>query len=780
MSEDLRERRALLDADAASQARTANWFFENAADLFGVLDPEGRFVSVNPAWESVTGWRREDLIGRPLIELAHPDSHEPLREMGRTIAEQGAVSTTMRLAHKAGGWVWLEGYSRRRPDGEIIGMLRDVTAERIQADELERTREGNARLGETAGVGAWRFDPATNELEYAPEWQARLAKEGVSIGTADDFAAVCHPDDLQRVYETIDKVLSQGGTHPLDHRFRSTTGRWICIRAHIWSETRLDGRQMVHGISQDITELTEALDAAAAAREESEAHTQRLGVALQVARGAVIEIDFKAQRVWTSPEFEDLTGRVTMTFEEASRLVWPIVHPEDGQVAQTAALMWRSGGVPEPLDFRVLRPDGTQIWARFFPKIDRTRSGEWRRVVALLMDVDERKRQELALIEAEKAAQLAAEAKAQFLANMSHEIRTPMNGVLGVLHLLKARPDPEVAQKLIDEALACGEMLQALLDDVVDFSKIEAGRLELSKDPTQPMAVIEGVAQLLRPQAQAKGLALAIEAADLPEWVQTDAVRLRQCLFNLVGNAVKFTADGAVTIRARSLDGPGGPRLRFEVQDTGIGISEAAQAKLFQRFQQADASTTRRFGGSGLGLAITRRLVELMDGEVGVTSTPGQGSTFWFEIAAPQVQAPVQADAIGLALLDNLNILVVEDNATNRLIATHMLESLGARVTTAEDGERGVAAAAEGGFDLILMDIQMPGIDGMEAARQIRALPGLVAETPIIALTANVLRHQRDTYRAAGMDGVIGKPISPASLLEEIARLTGASDAAAA
>jgi PAS domain S-box-containing protein len=758
---------------AASESHTAGWFFENCDDLFGVVDPAGRILMVNPAWEAVAGWSREDLIGRPLLELVHADCHEQIREMHRAAGLNGAVKSTLRLAHKNGGWVWLEGYSRHGPDGEIMGMLRDVTADRQRAEELEHTRAGHARLGETAGVGAWRFDPGTGELEYSPEWLAMLAAEGIVLRVSEDFMTVCHPDDQQRVVETIGKVIRNGGTEPLDHRVRSASGRWLHIRAHIWLETRLDGSLIVHGISQNVTELTEALQAAAAASAESQAHSQRLGIALQAARGAVIEIDFAAGRVWTSPEFEALVGR-TMTFEEAIQPVWPFVHPDDADLAAARVQAWRDGATPEPLDIRIQRPGGASMWARFYAQIDRDPAGGWRRVVALLMDVDEPKRQELALIEAEHAAQLAAEAKSQFLANMSHEIRTPMNGVLGVLHLLKARPNTEAAAvALIDEALACGGMLQALLDDVVDFSKIEAGRLELARDPADPASIVEGVTRLLRPQAEDKGLALKVEMEGLPAWVLTDATRLRQCLFNLVGNAVKFTAEGSVTVRAAA--SPDGQRLRFEVEDTGIGISEDAQAKLFQRFQQADASTTRRFGGSGLGLAITRKLVELMDGQAGVRSEPDRGSTFWFEIAAPPAEAPQLLGAAGAAMLEGLHILVVEDNATNRMIATKMLEGLGAQVETAEDGELGVAAARRHGFDLILMDIQMPGIDGMEATRQIRALDGPAAGTPILALTANVLRHQRDIYLAAGMDGVIGKPISPAALLTEIARLAGGS-----
>jgi CheY-like chemotaxis protein len=221
--------------------------------------------------------------------------------------------------------------------------------------------------------------------------------------------------------------------------------------------------------------------------------------------------------------------------------------------------------------------------------------------------------------------------------------------------------------------------------------------------------------------------------------------------------------------RAATLEGKEGGVLRFEVEDTGVGIAAGAQDKLFERCNQADASTTRKVGGSGLGLAITRKLAEMMDGQVGFTSDEGRGSTFWFEVAAEAAEAQVEVIEATLDVLTGVRVLVVEDNPTNRMIATKLLENLGANVETAVDGYAGVDAAARGGFDIILMDIQMPGIDGVEAARRIRALGGAPASTPIVALTANVLAHQRQAYLDAGMDGVVGKPIAPGVLVAEIA-----------
>jgi CheY-like chemotaxis protein/anti-sigma regulatory factor (Ser/Thr protein kinase) len=254
-----------------------------------------------------------------------------------------------------------------------------------------------------------------------------------------------------------------------------------------------------------------------------------------------------------------------------------------------------------------------------------------------------------------------------------------------------------------------------------------------------------------------------------------DAARLRQLLFSLIANAVKFTDRGGVDARV-AIHGQGdATRLRIEIEDTGIGISESAKEGLFSGFAQIDGSTTRRFGGAGLGLAIARRLAELMDGEVDFTSREEEGSTFWVEIAAPACAEKPGADSGQAGWLHGLRVLVVEDNPTNRLVATCMLSQLGAEVVTAEDGAQGVEAASREAFDLIFMDIQMPVMDSIEATRRIRTLPAPIGATPIVATTANVLGCQLRTYREAGMNGCIAKPISPTALLSELSRLANDS-----
>ncbi len=450
-----------------------------------------------------------------------------------------------------------------------------------------------------------------------------------------------------------------------------------------------------------------------------------------------------------------------------------LVHPDFRPAAVAAWAEHLVSGVPASMEAITLGPTGMGWSACSFEAV-RTEDGDIVGLLGARQDISRRKTAELALIEQSRRAEAASHAKGEFLANMSHEIRTPLNGILTMAQVMAQGELNNAQRDLLGVVRQSGQDLLHLINDILDFSKIEAGKLELEQTEFDPEQVLESTLAAFAALAEKKDLQLWLNVAPSARGLRRgDPARLRQIVANFVSNALKFTERGGLRIDIVGLGEDGRDGLRLAVKDTGVGIAADKMALLFQKFSQLDASTTRRYGGTGLGLAICQELAELMRGRVWAESVEGQGSTFFAELRMPylsEVSAETERSG-GMEPFDQspprtLRLLAAEDNATNRLVLTTVMNVFGFELTLVEDGAQAVAAWREQAFDAILMDVQMPVMDGVQATRAIRAEEAASGRprTPIVALSANAFHHQISEYVAAGMDTHVAKPIELSAL----------------
>jgi len=776
---------------------------ESSTDGLWVLDDHGRTVFANARVGELLGRTAADVRALRLPEVLDDRDRAGFeRRMERLRAGDAEA-----LRPVDGERVY------RRPDGSpvpllvseqplfdatgaLVGYLHRLTDDsrrRILLSELRRSRSQLDEAQQIARLGSWEIRTDPREVTWSAAMYDVLDVDPETFEPSlDTFLDILAEDDREGAADRWQQVLEQPGERGMDVRVRLRDGSFRWVRAVGRALERAeDGTPLrLGGTMQDVDDLKKAelnlLDAV-------ELNTLMQHIATAANQASTFDEALSASRAlllahhdWqravafdVTPDglrFHRLGADDTMPPNALEAAVAERALRADGTVFEEDAVVEHPMiGFPLQVEDRPAAIVVVTARSRF-ERHEMLRSLV-RQVAGELAQVAVRDRAAAELAAARDVAMAASQTKSEFLAMMSHEIRTPLNGVIGLNDLLLHTGLDRRQRELAEAMQGAGRALLVLISDILDFSKIEAGRLELETVEFQPSIVVAGIRDLFAADALTRGISLEVEVEPgVPRYLEGDPSRFGQVISNLVSNAVKFTHEGRVRVRVGAEVSTEEVLLRVEVTDTGIGMDAEQAARVFQPFRQADASTNRTFGGTGLGLAIAQQLATAFGGEIGVDSTPGEGSTFWFtgRFRPPaQMSRPVAAAVAADGERSRGHVLVVEDNEVNQLVTVGMLELLGCTSEVAADGAAGAARAAAGRFDAVLMDLQMPRVDGFAATRLIREAEAPGTRIPIIALTASATIGEEQRCRDAGMTGFLSKPLRLEALREVLSEQLG-------
>lgn len=735
---------------------------ENINDVVFTIDLNGRITYLSPSAQHIFG-DASTLIGRNFMEIVDPQDIEMVRRAWENVLHNRLQANEYRLCLKPGKTIWVRTSSRPAyRDGVlvgVVGVLVEITERKLADDYLQQVLDAT-------NDGIWDYDLVSGKFGCSKRWAQML---GYEHGEVDDFSCYCqhniHPDDKSSFTKAfMDYVEGRSSSYEIEFRLRIKNGEYIWIYSRGKALQRDSSGRALRMVGAH-TDISAQKNVEASLRESEE----RFRTLIESAPMSVLLVQ-NGRYIYGNPASARLLGHKSPDALIGVDALETIA-PESREAVRERMRRIESGADNLPMEMQILRPDGGRVWC--ISTSVRTLMNNIPTAIVVGQDITRQKNVEGRLIRAKEEADAANRSKSEFLANMSHELRTPLNGIMGMMQLLQTTRLDEEQQDFVSLAIKSSDRLTRLLTDLLDISKIEAGKMDVVDEEFSPQELADSVAELFTVNARSRDLALecVIDPA-MPSRLVGGIARLRQILFNLVGNSLKFTERGSVRLEMTPLSSACGDELRvlFSVSDTGIGIPAEKFREMFKPFTQVEGAYNRKYQGAGLGLAIVRRLVELMNGHIFLESTLGEGTAV--HVVLP-FRLPHGVAAIGVSgkteashTPPGLRVLLAEDDPSNQYPVQRMLEKGGHVVTLAENGRQAVQLLSEHDFDCILMDIQMPDMDGIEATRLIRtsASPGAKRKIPIIALTAYAMRGDRERFLNAGMDDYLSKPVSMADL----------------
>jgi len=735
---------------------------DNINDVVFTVDLNGRITYLSPSAKYIFP-EASALIGRNYMEIVDPQDVHLVRCAWDDVLQNRLQANEYRLCLEPGKPIWVRTSSRPAyRDGVlvgVVGVLVEITERKLAEEYLQQVLDAT-------NDGIWDYDLVSEKFGCSNRWARML---GYEPGEVDDFSCYCrhniHPDDQGRFSKAfMDYVEGRSSSYEIEFRLRKKCGQYI------WIYSR--GRALQRDSSGRALRMVGAhtdISAQKMVEESLRESEERFRTLIESAPMSVLLVQ-NGRYIYGNPASACLLGHESPE-DLVGKNALETIAPEYFDLVRERMQRVESGADNAPMEMQILRPDGGRVWC--ISTSVRTLMNNVPTAIVVGQDITRQKKVEEHLIRAKEEADAANRSKSEFLANMSHELRTPLNGIMGMMQLLQTTRLDEEQGDFVSMAIRSSERLTRLLTDLLDISKIEAGKMEVVDEEFSPRELAASVSELFTVNASARDVALEcfIDPA-MPSRLVGGIARLRQILFNLVGNSLKFTESGAVRVEMTPLAPIRGRELRvlFSVFDTGIGIPDDKFKDLFKPFAQVEGAYTRKYQGAGLGLAIVRRLVDLMHGRIFLESALGEGTAVHvvlpFRLPHGVAAMAVPDSTEACEACPGLRILLAEDDPSNQFPVQRMLEKAGHVVTLAENGRQAVSLLLDQNFDCVLMDIQMPVMDGIEATRMIRTStwPESKRKIPIIALTAYAMSGDRERFLMAGMDDYLAKPVSMADL----------------